>query len=327
MNRYRYAWVATAFLALAGVQTAAAEDLVPWRHGTLIPKGDAGFIYMAAEGGFAEKQGLGLKMLAFQGDTLMFKALIAGELDSFEGSPISPMVAGSKGADVKIVGCSWPKLTYSLFSREDIGSVADLKGKVVGISAPGSLPELVARTMLKRSGVAPSDVKFVMAGSDPERIRAIVAKTIDAAISTSDFAARRELGLKSLALANQVLPQFVRMCIITRGDLVRTRSEHLVRLLAAEMAAYGYALCHRDAVVALTRRVTNLPASDPTPETNFSETVEQEEVAPTLDIDLAKLRWLRGILAEDGRLAADFDPAALVDMSIRQRAAQRLEQR
>ena len=31
-----------------------AEDL--WRHGTLVPKGDAGFIYMAAEGGFAKAE-------------------------------------------------------------------------------------------------------------------------------------------------------------------------------------------------------------------------------------------------------------------------------
>jgi len=84
-------------LALVSATTLHAEDL--WRHGTLVPKGDAGFIYMAAEGGFAKAEGLDLKMQAFQNDTLMMKALIAGELDSYEGSPISPLIAGSKGAD------------------------------------------------------------------------------------------------------------------------------------------------------------------------------------------------------------------------------------
>ncbi len=95
--------------AFVSATTLYAEDL--WRHGTLVPKGDAGFIYMAAEGGFAKAEGLDLKMQAFQNDTLMMKALIAGELDSYEGSPISPLIAGSKGADVKILGCTWPKLT------------------------------------------------------------------------------------------------------------------------------------------------------------------------------------------------------------------------
>jgi len=174
-------FVAGILFALVFTTAARAEDL--WHHGTLAPVGDAGFIYMAAEGGFAKAEGIDLKMQAFQNDTLMMKALIAGELDSYEGSPISPLIAGSKGADVKIVGCSWPKLTYSLFSHDGIGAVADLRGKKFGISAPGSLPDLVARAMLRQAGVAPTEVSFVAAGSDPERVRALMAKTIDAAIS------------------------------------------------------------------------------------------------------------------------------------------------
>ena len=249
------AFVSVALL-LTAISAARAEDL--WRHGTLVPKGDAGFIYMAAEGGFAKTQGLDLKMQAFQNDTLMMKALIAGELDSYEGSPISPLIAGSKGADVKILGCSWPKLTYSLFSHDGIGAVADLRGKKFGISAPGSLPDLVARAMLKQAGIAPSEVSFVAAGSDPERVRAVMAKTIDAAISTSDFAARPELKLKTLAVASEALPQFIRQCIITRGDLIRSKRAQVVALVAAEMNAYGFALTHRDKVVTLTRRIAGL---------------------------------------------------------------------
>ena len=201
---------------------AGAADL--WRHGTLVPKGDAGFIYMAAEGGFARGQNLGLKMQAFQNDTLMMKALIAGELDSYEGSPISAMVAASRGIDAKVLGCTWPKLTYSLFSHDGIGSIADLRGKKFGISAPGSLPDIVARTMLRQAGIAPDEVSFVAAGSDPDRVRALFARTIDAAISTSDFAARPGLKLKTLAVASEALPLFVRQCMITRGDVIRNEA-------------------------------------------------------------------------------------------------------
>src|SRR5258708_26975407 len=180
-----FAAIAFAFLLIT---SASAQDL--WRHGTLVPKGDAGFIYMAAEGGFAKAQGLDLKMQAFQNDTLMMKALIAGELDSYEGSPISPLIAGSKGADVKILGCSWPKLTYSLFSHDGIGAVADLRGKKFGISAPGSLPDLVARAMLKQAGIAPPALSFVAARSHPVRVRGVMAKTIHAPIPTSAFPPR-----------------------------------------------------------------------------------------------------------------------------------------
>jgi NitT/TauT family transport system substrate-binding protein len=314
---------ASAAALLTTVYAAHAED--PWRHGTLVPKGDAGFIYMAAEGGFAKAEGLDMKMQAFQNDTLMMKALIAGELDSYEGSPISPLIAGSKGADVKILGCTWPKLTYSLFSHDGIGTISDLKGKKFGISAPGSLPDLVARTMLKQAGVAPSEVSFVAAGSDPERVRALMAKTIDAAISTSDFAARPELKLKTLAVASDALPQFMRQCIITRGDLIRSKRTQLVSFVTAEMKAYGFAFAHRDKVVALTRRIAGLPPGDPVAEASYREVVEQRAASPAIEIDLDKLRWLRDLLAEDGRMAAKFDPAAVTDPSIREAALTRVK--
>ena len=134
MNRRRHrlarAVAAAAAALLMGLGPLHAQTA--WRHGTLVPKGDAGFIYMAAEGGFARAQGLDLKMLAFQNDPLMMKALIAGELDSYEGSAISPLIAASRGIDVKILGCSWPKLTFSLFSHDGIGTIADLKGRRSG---------------------------------------------------------------------------------------------------------------------------------------------------------------------------------------------------
>jgi NitT/TauT family transport system substrate-binding protein len=312
-------------LVLCGGHAAVAQNLVPWRQGAVQPKGDAGFWYMAAEGGFAKAQGLDMKMLALNSDVLLLKALIAGELDSLEASPTSPMIAASKGADLKILGCTWPKLAYSFFSRTDVRSVADLKGRTVGISAPGSLPDLVARAMLRQSGIDPQEVRFVVAGSDAERIRGIVGRTIDAAISTSDFGARPELGLKTLARANEVLPQFVRACVIARGDVIRNKPDPLVRLLAAIMNAYGYAVTHRAEVVTLARRVASLPPNDPTPEANFAEVIEQKEVSPTLEIDMAKFIWLRDLLAADDRLDAKADPASMIDPSIRVRALQRVQ--
>ena len=310
--------VAAAVLVSPLAPRARAAEV--WRHGTLVPKGDAGFIYMAAEGGFAAAQGLEIRMLAFQNDPLMMKALIAGELDTYEGSPISPLIAGSKGVDVKILGCTWPKLTYSLFAHGDIGAIADLRGRKLGISAPGSLPDLVARALLRQAGVAPAQVNFVAAGADPDRVRALVAGTIDAALATSDFAARPELRLKTVAVASDALPLFLRLCIVARGDLLRSRRAALAAFLAAEMNAYRFAYAHRDAVVALSRRIANLPPGDPVAEAGYQEAVAQGAVSPTIATDLDKLRWLRDLLADDGRMTATFDPAALIDASIRDAA-------
>jgi NitT/TauT family transport system substrate-binding protein len=315
-------FVTAAAVAFACAAPARAED--PWRHGTLAPRGDAGFIYMAAEGGFAKAEGLELKMQPFPNDTAMMKALIAGELDSYEGSPVSALIAGSTGADVKILGCTWPKLTYSLFAHDGVGTIADLKGKKVGISAPGSLPDLVARALLRQAGIAPSEASFVASGNDQERLRAVMARTIDAAIATGDFAARPEFKLRTLAVAGAALPQFVRQCLITRGDLIRTKRPLVVSFVAAEMNGYGFALAHHDKEITLTRRIAGLPPGDPVAEANYREVVEQRAISPAVEIDLDKLRWLRDLLAEDGRMAAKFDPAAVTDPSIRDAALMRV---
>jgi NitT/TauT family transport system substrate-binding protein len=321
-KKRRLAGLAVAAALASGCSVACADDV--WRHGTLVPRGDAGFIYMAAEGGFAKTEGLDLKMLTFQNDTLMMKALIAGEIDSYEGSPVSALIAGSSGAGVKILGCTWPKLTYALFARDGVAAIADLKGKKVGISAPGSLPDLVGHALFRQAGIAASDVSFVAAGSDQDRLRAVMAGTVDAAISTSDFALRPEFKLKALAIAGEALPQFPRQCIMTRGDLIRKKRPLVISFVVAEMNAYGFALAHHDKEVALTRRIAGFPPGDPVAEANYRQAVEQREVSPAMEIDLDKLRWLRDLLAEDGRMAAKFDPAAVVDQSIREAALLRV---
>jgi NitT/TauT family transport system substrate-binding protein len=308
------------------VGPVGAQELVPWRQGVVAPKGDAGFWWMAAEGGFAKQQGLDLKLRGFDSDIGMVEALRAGELDAFEGSPTTPMIATSKGGDLKILGCTWPKLTYSFFARPELRSLADLKGKTIGISAPGSLPDLVARAMLGRIDINPRDVRFVEAGNDAERLRAVVAKSIDAAVSTSDFAARREPALKSLAFANDILPSFLRACIVTRGDTWRKRPDELVRLLAATMRGYEHALSHRAETVALARRIARLPANDPTPEANFDEVTRNRSVSPMLEIDMAKFLWLRDFLSEDGRLDQDFEPGTMIDRSVREKALARVQE-
>src|SRR6476619_8075714 len=146
----------TALLALC--TTAAAQQLKNWRHGVLEAKSDAVFVFMSSKGGFAEKQGLKIEIMQFKGDTLALTALLAGELDSYEGNPGSPMIAASRGADIKLVGCYWPGLTYAIFSKAGINSPAELKGKTFAISAPGALPDLLARAVLAQNNLTAADV-------------------------------------------------------------------------------------------------------------------------------------------------------------------------
>ena len=168
--------------------------------------------------------------------------------------------------------------------------------------------------------IAPQEVTFVQVGGDAARVRAIAERKIDTAVATSDFAARKELGLKTLARANDILPVFPRACVVTRGDVWRKKPDELVRVLAATMNGYRHALSHRAETVALSRRIAGLAAGDPTPEASFDEARDNRAVAPALEIEMPKLLWLRDLLAEERRIDADFEPGTMIDNSLRERA-------
>jgi NitT/TauT family transport system substrate-binding protein len=320
-------WAWAALVVIATAAPLRAQESIAWRHGAVHPKGDAGFWWMTAEGGFAKRQGVDLRMTGYDSDIDMVKALQANRIDSFEGSPISAMIATSKGGDLKIVGCSWPKLTFSFFAHDGIGSLADLRGKTIGVSSPGALPELVARAMLGRVAIEPREVTFVEAGNDTERVRAVAARRIDAAVSASDFAARTDLHLKVLARAVDILPSFTRACVVTRGDTWRKRADDLVPLATAMMLGYEHALGHRVETVALARRMAKLPAGDPTPEASFDDILQNHAISTTLEIDITKLLWLRDFLVEENLIDQDFEPGTMIDRGIREKALARLKGR
>lgn len=83
-NRTGLTVLAGALLAVALCALAGAQELKPWKHGVIEPKGDAGFSLMVSRHGFAEKQGLKLDILTFKNGATAHKALLAGEIDSIE---------------------------------------------------------------------------------------------------------------------------------------------------------------------------------------------------------------------------------------------------
>src|SRR5260370_40752550 len=93
---------------LAGLAAgASAQDLTTWRHGMIEAKSDAGILYMASKRDCAGKLGLKLDFVQLKNDAIALKALLAGELDSYEGGAGGAMAAAARGADVKSVGCNW----------------------------------------------------------------------------------------------------------------------------------------------------------------------------------------------------------------------------
>jgi NitT/TauT family transport system substrate-binding protein len=307
--------------ALVAAGAASAEEPKPWRHGLVEAKSDAGFIFMAAKGGFAEKQGLAVEMMQFKGDAIALKALLAGELDTYEGSPGGPMLAASAGADIKILGCYWPTLTYGIYARANIASPADLKGKTFAISAPGSLPDLLARAVLERNNIAASEVHFAIMGSDTDRFRAVSAGVADAASASSEFAAIADKSVVRLMVhAADAVPNYVRVCIYATGKTIAERGDLLSHFLAAEMAGLRHALADRDAAIKLAKDLIGAKPDDPRAAYIYDEVVRLKAIDPDMPLPMDKLAWMKELLTKTGNLTRPLDLAKVADGGPRARA-------
>ena len=313
------ALMAVTFAAPAAAQQPTAQ-LAPWRHGVLEAKSDAGFVFMASKGGFAERQGLKVDMMQFKGDALALKALIAGELDTYEGSPGGPMLAASNGADIKLVGCYWPILTYGIFSKANIASARDLKGKVLAISSPGALPDLLARAVLETNDIPSSEVRFTIMGSDTDRFKAVMAGVVDAAAASTEFVPMAQSGVKLLVHAHDAVPNYVRLCLYAGGKTITQRRDQLTRFLAAQIAGVRHALANRDEAVKLAKEITEAKADDPRAAYIYDEVVRYSAVTPDIPIPMDKVAWMRELLTKTGNLTKPLDLAKFTDDEPRAKA-------
>jgi len=319
----------TRFVALAVIVAAASLGLLPqtaaaqgkvWRHALLNAKADAGIFMMAAKRGFAEKQGLKLELLQVKDDQIGLKALIAGEVDSFEGGPQGAFAAAARGADIKILGCHWVVLPHGIYVRDDIHTVADLKGKSIAVSAPNSMPDMLARFALAKYGITPDQVKLAAVGGDRERYQALAGGVVEGAVVSNEYQPEMPKTIHLLVAGRDAVPNFLRVCMITSGKVLAERGDDAVRFLAAEMQALRYALSHKAETVALTQEIIHAKPDDPRPAYVFDEAVKTKAVATELPIPMDRLDVMQKQLVGAGSLARPIDLEKAVDKGARQQA-------
>ncbi len=322
------ALLAPAILAGLAAPAAAQEpkpDLKPWRHGIIEAKSDAGIFYMASRRDLAAKLGLRIEFVQLKADTIALKALLAGELDSCEGGAGGAMAAAAHGADVKIVGCHWLAAPHGLYVRPRIASIADLKGRAVAVSSPGSFPEIFARAVFEKAGIPAGQVRFAAMGADTERYKALMAGVVDGAVISNEYVPiagqiEGQNAIRDLMPAADVMPDFIRVCIEMTGKTLKDRRPAAVRFLAAEIDGLRFAMTHRDDTIRVAGEITGAKPDDPRPGFVFDAAVRAHSVATDLPLPLEKLDFMQKQLVVNGALTRPGDLEKMLDRGAREEA-------
>jgi ABC-type nitrate/sulfonate/bicarbonate transport system substrate-binding protein len=179
-----------------------------------------GPVWVAGDQGLYEKYGLDVQIVHGRGASPI-QALAGGtvELGHFAGASV--IAANLGGSDLVFVGAQTNYVVLSIWTRKDssIKSLADLTGKNIGVSAPGSATHTTTRAALRKAGVADKDMKFVHHGALPEIFVSLDKGLVDAGVASAPRPAFREL----VDLATQRIPFLQGAIIVNRGYLHKQR--------------------------------------------------------------------------------------------------------
>jgi NitT/TauT family transport system substrate-binding protein len=184
---------------------------------------------------------------------------------------------------------------------------------------------MVARATLARAGIPFSEVQIAAVGGDRDRFTALLGGVVDAAVVSSEYMPLPSVkDMTVLVEARQVLPQFLRFCMLMTGKTLAERREDAIRFMTAQIKAFRYAVTHRDETIKLALEATGAKADDPRPAFIYDEGLKPGVVDPDFSIPLENLVWIQDQMIALGQLAKPGDIGKLVYPDIRKEALARI---
>jgi ABC-type nitrate/sulfonate/bicarbonate transport system substrate-binding protein len=263
-------WIVAAGAAaslLASVSATQAQQII--RVGWTIPAEESKYWMMRRPEQFPD---LGktykVEWTQFQGTAPMTQALAAGALDCATQAPLS-LANGVVGGNLKayiVAQHVFEKpggfsVYWAVKDDSPIKTIADLKGKTIGISVIGGGTQGPLNMLLKQNGVDPAkDIKLVEVGFAVSE-DALRQGRVDAVNFNQPFAARAEAkgGIRKIFSLSQAMPNIVHILEACRADFV-DKNPDLVKAYVRDITlGMKKALADRDETLKVVNEVLKAP--------------------------------------------------------------------
>ncbi len=213
--------ILAAVLLLRSASAGAADKIRIGYSGATVSNA---MLWVTDEGRLFQKNGIDPQILYLQ-TTLGQTAMIAGEIDMcvYSGSLLS--AARLQGVDVVMVVSFLNKPLYRLVVRPEIRTVADLKGKRLGITRFGTVTDSMSRLLINKLGLdAEKDVSYIQVGDVPILLASLSSgKIIDGAIIQPPYY------LKAVATGMRVLVNMQEMDIPVQQTGLNTTQKFIAK--------------------------------------------------------------------------------------------------
>ena len=139
---------------------------------------------IAEQRGYFKAEGLDVTIVDFAGGARALQALVGGSADVVSGAfehTVNMQVKGQRLRAFALQGRA-PQIVLGLNPKTMAGYKvpADLKGKKIGVTAPGSSTNVMVNFFLAKAGLKPSDVSIIGVGASQGAVAAMRSGQIDA---------------------------------------------------------------------------------------------------------------------------------------------------
>jgi NitT/TauT family transport system substrate-binding protein len=190
-------------------------------------------IWVAQEKGLFQKYGVNVDLKYILPATAT-QALIANSLDIC--NPGGELIeAGLTGHDVVFMLGVLNRAVFSLYSKPDIKSFSDMKGRVIGVTQPGSTTDFVARILARQAGMTPGkDVRVLHLDGIPAIMTALTQGNIDAGVISAPTTLRaRKAGLKELVNITEKNLPLIHVAFASTRQFMKENPDRVRKFLQA----------------------------------------------------------------------------------------------
>ncbi|MCW5664713.1 MAG: ABC transporter substrate-binding protein [Piscinibacter sp.] len=134
--------------------------------------------------GFFKAEGLDVTVADFAGGSQALRAVVGGSADVVSGAFEHTLNMQAKGQSMRafVLQGRAPQIVLGINPKTLPGykGLADLKGRKIGVTAPGSSTNVMANFVLAKAGIKPNEVSIVGVGAGNGAVAAMRAGQIDA---------------------------------------------------------------------------------------------------------------------------------------------------
>jgi ABC-type nitrate/sulfonate/bicarbonate transport system substrate-binding protein len=215
------------------LKSASGAELLPLRATYSSIGGAFAPLWLAQDKGLFTKYGLAVELKYILSATGT-QALFSGSIDIV--NPATEIVeAGLGGQRVAFIIGILNRAVLSVYSKAELRQLTDLRGKVMGVTLPGSTTDLTAKILFQQAGMVPGkDVQVTHLQGMPDIITALTQGRIDAGVVSAPTTLKlRQAGFKELVdVAARNVPM-IHAGLATTRDFIKSNPEKVRRYVQA----------------------------------------------------------------------------------------------